>query len=325
MTIGTFHGDLSAEFPSQINIDVTEFCNLACVHCPYETVTRVKGVNRVNLDPALHRALIDEIADVGKAHCRFIRYTGEGEPLLHPELVAMLGSAVRRTGLPINLTTNGQLLTERRIGELLDAGVGYFDISIDAATAATYAGIRIKGDFDRVVGNVRGLIEANRRGGHRAKVLVSFVRQPANEGEVEAFRAFWTEAGADSVLIRDRHSCAGSIEAVARVMWSAAPVPRRPCLYPWERLVVGPSGRFGFCPADWMHEAEIGRLGEQTVREVWTGPAMTALRAAHLSGDYAAHPFCGKCPDWSVIRWPGAGRNYAALMRELSRPASEPR
>ncbi|MGQ9369478.1 radical SAM/SPASM domain-containing protein [Azospirillum sp. ST 5-10] len=318
MNPGTFYGSLSSAFPSQINIDVTEFCNLACIHCPYEAVTKTKGVNRRNLDPDLHRKLIDEIADAGAGVCRYIRYTGEGEPLLHPQLAEMIGYAVRTTGLPTNLTTNGMLLNRRRIDQLLDAGVAIFDISLDAASAEVYAGIRVNGDLSVARSNVEALIERNRTLGCPAKVVVSFVRQPANEHEAEAFRAMWTAAGADAVVVRSRHSCAGSIEAVAEELWAAAPARRLPCLYPWERLIVGPTGRFSFCPADWLHEAELGALESSTVVEVWQGPAMRRLREAHLSGNYSEHAFCGKCPDWSVINWPDSGPNYASLMSRLA-------
>lgn len=318
MSVGTFHGHLSAEFPSQINIDVTEFCNLACIHCPYEAVTKIKGAARRNLALDLHRKLVDEIAEFGLPHCRYIRYTGEGEPLLHPQLASLIGDASARTGLPINLTTNGLLLSERWVEALLEAGVTVFDISLDAASADTYAQIRVKGDYDVAVRNVQTLIARNTAYGKPAKVVVSFVRQSQNAHEEEAFRSFWTAEGVDSVVMRNQHSCAGSIAQVARTMWAAAPAPRIPCLYPWERLAVGPTGRFSYCPADWMHEAEIGTLAENTVREVWQGPVMAALRQAHLSGDFGSHSFCGKCPDWSVISWPGTGRSYADLMRDLS-------
>ena len=30
-----FHGRLKSEFPSQIVVDITEVCNLACPHCPH--------------------------------------------------------------------------------------------------------------------------------------------------------------------------------------------------------------------------------------------------------------------------------------------------
>ena len=132
MPIGQFSEHLSAEFPSQINVDVTQFCNLACIHCPYETVTKLKGKARLNLRLDLHVKLIDEIATTGRGHCLYIRYTGDGEPLLHPNLPDMLRHAVERTGLPVNLTTNGILLTEQRAEQLVDAGVSVIDISIDA-------------------------------------------------------------------------------------------------------------------------------------------------------------------------------------------------
>jgi len=312
-----FGGYLSAEFPSQINVDVSEFCNLLCIHCPYETVTKVKGSKRRNLDEALHTKLIDEIAEHGRPHCRFLRYTGDGEPLLHPRLSHMLAYAVERTGLPVNLTTNGLLLNEERSRALLEARISVFDISLDAHTPETYAKVRVGGDLIVAQANTRGLIKRIKDTGALAKVVVSFVCQPLNEAEVDSFKAFWTAEGADQVVIRRRHSCAASFQDIAQAMWQAAPA-RTPCLYPWERLVVKPDGRFSFCPADWMHEAEIGSLTESSVREVWQGPTMAALRAAHLANDYQGHGFCGKCPDWSVIRWPDEGRSYATMMHEFT-------
>lgn len=314
-----FGGELSAEFPSQLIIDVTEFCNLACVHCPYETVTKLKGAGRRHLDEALHRKLIDEVAEDGKGRCRYLRYTGDGEPLLHPKLASLLSYAKRRTGLPINLTTNGLLLTGERIRALLDAGVTVFDVSLDAFEPETYAQVRVKGDLAIARENTLNLIARAKEAG-TAKVMVSFVRQPINDAEVEPFRRYWSERGADHVVIRTCHSAAGSVPEATERMWREAPPLRYPCLYPWERLVVKPDGKFTFCPADWKHEAEIGSLRDASVREVWTGPEMAALRRAHLENEFSGHGFCGRCPDWSVIRWPGDGRNYAAVMREMSSP-----
>ncbi len=316
---------LSAAFPSQINVEVSEFCNLLCVHCPYESVIKTKGSKRRNLDEALHTKLIDEIAEHGKPHCRFLRYTGDGEPLLHPRLPQMLAYAVDRTELPVNLTTNGLLLTEDRAHALIQAGVSVFDISLDAHDPETYAKIRVGGELAVAHANTRRLIGLAKASGKSAKVVVSFVRQPLNETEVDAFKAFWTSEGADQVVIRNRHSCGGASDDVARAMWKTVPAARTPCLYPWERLVVKPDGVFSYCPVDWKHEAGVGTLTEQTVREVWQGPAMQALRAAHLNNDYRNHAFCGQCPDWSITRWPDEGRSYATMMHEFTTTPPERR
>lgn len=322
MTIGSFSGYLSAEFPSQINVDVTEFCNLACIHCPYETVTKLKGKARKNLRGDWHTKLIDEIASTGRGRCRFIRYTGDGEPLLHPELADFVGYAVAKTGLPVNVTTNGMLLTEERARRLLAAGVDVFDVSIDAHSQQVYEQVRVKGDLAITRECTHRLIRLAKEYGGRSRIMVSFVRQPLNEHEAMEFERYWRDAGADFVVLRNRHSCAGSSTDMLEELWATAPAERKPCLYPWERLVLKADGRFTFCPADWHHLAEIGSIDTSSVHDIWTGEAMQALRAAHLENDFREHSFCRNCPDWSVIRWPSEGRSYATVMHEFADPAA---
>jgi pyruvate-formate lyase-activating enzyme len=316
--VGTFEEHLSAAFPSQINVDVTEFCNLACVHCPYEDITKLKGRGRRNLPMDWHRRLIDEIVAHGREHCRFIRYTGDGEPLLHPNLAEMLAEAIGRTGVQVNLTTNGMLLTEDRARVLIDAGVSVFDVSIDAHSLDVYAQVRVGGDLTVTRENTLRLIRMARETNGRSRVMVSFVRQPLNLHEADAFEREWRAAGADFVVLRNQHSCAGSMPDVARDMWARAPAQRKPCLYPWERLTLKVNGQLTYCPVDWRHEGEIGHITETSIRTAWQGETMKALRAAHISGDFSAHGFCGRCPDWSVTRWPSEGRSYASVMHEFA-------
>jgi len=321
VTKGQFLPPLSSAFPSQINVDVTEYCNLACIHCPYITAMRPKGKDRHQLSVALHRKMVDEIAAFGLGHCRFIRYTGEGEPLMHPHLDEMLADAAVRTGLPINLTTNGMLLTEARSQALIDAGVTTFDVSIDALNSITYETIRVGGILSQVDENTRTLIRLCRPRG--VNVIISFVRQPGNEAEAEQFKRYWEDQGATAVVLRRLHSCAGYFPEVAGRMWREAPPLRTPCLYPWERLVLKPDGALAYCPAAWLHEANIADLARESIAEAWTGEKMAALRQAHLSDDYTHHAFCSQCPDWSVINWPGEGPTYGTVMAGLSQRSAK--
>ena len=324
MAIGEFGDYLSAAFPSQINIDCTMFCNLACIHCPYETVTKLKGKGRQNLSLELHTKLIDEIATAGQGHCRFLRYTGDGEPLLHPHLAEMIAYAFERTKLPINVTTNGMLLTEERTRALIAAGVSVFDVSIDAHSQDVYGRVRVKGTLSVTHECTHRLIRLAKEAGGRAKVMVSFVKQPENIHEAEAFEAYWKAAGADFVVLRNLHSCAGNFPAKAGELWANAPKVRKPCLYPWERMVLKADGELTFCPADWKHIANIGNYNDVSISDLWQGEAMQALRQAHLSGDFSRHSFCGACPDWSVIKWPNEGRSYATVMHEFHKDKVPP-
>lgn len=312
-----FKDGLTAAFPSQLNMDVSEFCNLACVHCPYETVTKLKGRNRKNLDPDLHAKVVSEIVNEGMPHCRFVRYTGDGEPLLHPHLASMIDDLKTRTGIQTNLTTNGLLLTQKRVSDFLTAGVDVFDISIDAFKEETYRQVRVNGELADLKKGVRLLLEENAKRANPAKIVVSFVSQPLNEGEETDFQSFWEDEGVDFVVMRDKHSCAGQMKQTAKEMWAEAPSVRTPCRYPWERLVIKPDGKVVFCPADWYHKAEIGHVKDSTIIEIWHGERMNALREAHVSNQFCNHAFCGSCPDWQAIPWPGQNKDYAAMMKRF--------
>lgn len=305
-----FQKHLSVEFPSQIVVDTTERCNLACIHCPHADFTAKGLLGNVFLDVALHNKMVDEVAADGRGICRYLRYTGQGETMMHPHMFEMLGYAVDRAGTAINVTTNGTLLGETQARRLLDTGVHVVDISIDAFTDATYALVRRKGKLEKTRSNVLRLIDFKLRGGYGTMVVVSFVEQSQNADEVEQFEAFWKNAGVNYVVIRRQHSAGGVKPGLV-----STPSMRYPCLYPWERLTLGPDGMLHYCPQDWVHGSEIANYQETTIKETWQGEAMRNLREAHLRNDFSCHKFCGQCPDWSTTRWPEQGRSYTDLMK----------
>lgn len=308
-----FQAHLSPEFPSQIVVDVTEYCNLACGHCPHEDFQNSPAFTGRHLDTELHKKLIDEVASDGRGICKYLRYTAQGEPLIHPKIIEMLQYAGKNSGVPLNMTTNGMLLSEAKARLLLDVGVDVFDISIDAYTPEVYAKIRKKGDLGVTRPNVLKLIELARTGGYKTRIVVSFVEQPLNRHETGLFDAFWKEAGADYVVIRRLHSAAGSKAGLVEVR-----AERYPCLYPWERLTLAPDGCVHFCPQDWRHGSVIKPFRDETIKSIWQGRFMADLREAHLTGDFSGHGLCGQCPDWSTTRWPKEERSYYNLMQELA-------
>jgi len=313
----TFRDRLSAEFPSQVIIDVTEVCNLACVHCPHPTFKQSEHYAARYLAPPLAYKAVEEVREHGAGHTQYIRFTSEGEPLIHPECYDMMQYAVDRSGVFVTLTTNGTIMNEKRIARLLQSGLHMVDVSLDAFRDDTYAKIRVNGHLPAVRANVLKLIELAR--GTPTRVVVSFVRQDGNWNEAGDFYEFWTEAGAHAVVIRNLHSAAGAVIPVAQVMRAAQShgPKRRPCVYPWERIVLTPGGNLAFCPADWTRGSTMIDYRATTIKETWKGDFYAKLREAHLSNDFSCHKFCGQCPDWAVTQWPGEGRAYADLVAEM--------
>ena len=314
-----FSDRLKAEFPSQIVVDITEVCNLACIHCPHPEFKKSAHYQARYLAPELNAKMVDEVRDKGCGFTQYIRYTSEGEPLIHPRGYEMIEYAARNSGVFVTLTTNGTIMNEKRTRKLLDSGVHMIDISIDALEPETYAKVRVNGDLEVTRGNVLNLIRWIKQAGLSTKVVVSFVEQPENTSEAGAFKKFWTEQGADDVVIRRLHSSAGSTVSIAKLLRKGGEsVMRYPCLYPWERITLNPRGELSFCPQDWVHGSFVANYRTTTIAETWQGDFYRKLRAAHLDNKFADHPFCGQCPDWRATRWPGTGRSYADMIEEFS-------
>jgi molybdenum cofactor biosynthesis enzyme MoaA len=313
-----FRDHLTEAFPSQLLVDVTESCNLECIHCPHPEFKKSHHYAGRKVLPELNEKLVDEVGRHGKGLTQYIRYASNGEPMIHPAIFQMLTYAVDNSDVVVTLTTNGTLMNQKRIDQLLDTGLHHVDISIDAHFPETYAQIRKRGDLNRTRGNVLNLINEAAKRNHHLKVVVSYVEQDLNRGETDLFESFWKQNGASFVVVRRQHSCSGANEEQAEIQRAENQnIKRRPCLYPWERVVLNASGNLAFCPSDWSHGSVIGPYEDLTIKDVWQGEFYKKLRQAHLTNNYSCHGFCGQCPDWLNTRWPHEGRSYASMMQEM--------
>jgi MoaA/NifB/PqqE/SkfB family radical SAM enzyme len=115
-------GLLSTRHPLLAHVIPTRRCNLACTYCnEFDDFSEP-----VPAEEMFRR--LDRLASFGTS---IITISG-GEPLLHPELDAII-ARIRRNGMMAGLITNGYLLVAERIERLNRAGLEYLQISIDNA------------------------------------------------------------------------------------------------------------------------------------------------------------------------------------------------
>lgn len=166
--------------PRELQVEVTAACNLRCHMC---LVRYRPPVDRVTGSMSLEtfRRILDGLPGLER-----VTLQGLGEPLMAPDLMAMIAEATSR-GAVVGFNTNATLLTRARAEELVDAGLGWLHISVDGATAETYEAIRDRGRFDRVAANVAGLVDVMReKGAVRPLLRVVFVAQRSNYRELPA-------------------------------------------------------------------------------------------------------------------------------------------
>jgi radical SAM protein with 4Fe4S-binding SPASM domain len=108
--------------PITCYFEITDACNLRCVHCEADAGARSEG----ELDTEEAAALIDALARAGT---RGVMLTG-GEPLVRadwPELASRIASR----GMAPTIITNGVLVDRDAIEQMLDQGVVGLSVSLD--------------------------------------------------------------------------------------------------------------------------------------------------------------------------------------------------
>jgi MoaA/NifB/PqqE/SkfB family radical SAM enzyme len=122
-----------------------------------------------------------------------------GEPFMMKNLDELLDIFGDRSKL-LELTTNGQILTDRNIEKLLGRHV-YLYISLDAATPETYAKLR-NDRFETILDNLRRLVAA--KGGRTGfpRIFLVFMPMRVNQHELEDFVRLCADLGVDRMMLR---------------------------------------------------------------------------------------------------------------------------
>jgi len=109
------------------------------------------------------------------------------EPLLHPQLAALVG-IVKRYGLFCSLSSNLNVL--RHADDVLAAGVDWFRISVSGFHQDVYQRTHRGGDIEMVKANMRELAAAKRRTGSSVDIEVFFHRYLGNFGDELEMRRY---------------------------------------------------------------------------------------------------------------------------------------
>jgi radical SAM protein with 4Fe4S-binding SPASM domain len=155
-------GDASPPLPEELQLEVTGACNLRCRMCLVSYQPTI-GRRRGSVTAESLRLLLDDLPSV-----RRLSLQGLGEPLLAPELAEMIAEAKRRE-IEVGFNTNGMLLDEARADRLVELGVDWVHVSLDAAHAEVFEQIRQRAKFERVVNGIRAIVAARARCGQGAR------------------------------------------------------------------------------------------------------------------------------------------------------------
>jgi MoaA/NifB/PqqE/SkfB family radical SAM enzyme len=219
-----------------------------------------------------------------------------GEPLLNrelPHLIAWLHSRRICTSFPTNLSVP---LSEERAEALVASGLDLMLVSLDGATAQTYAKYRTGGNFELVLENVVKLAKAKRRLGKRRPVLVwKMVIFPHNAHEVDEARATFRSLGFDAFeTVLDFDSAES--KAIDRTHKRRLVDRRRACYWAWNNSVLRWDGEVQPCCVP-NSGIRLGNARDDGLLSVWRSESYVNLRKGFSKRGYgdAMHAGCRRC------------------------------
>ncbi len=142
--------------PICLYLEVTNRCNLLCETCPrtFETLEPP-----ADMSWELFTRIVDQVPDIAR-----VVLHGVGEPMLVKALPAMI-RYLKARGTYVLFNTNGTLMQPRRFQELIDSGLDELRVSLDAADRDSYAKIRGKDFFNRIVRDVGKFVAYQKQAG----------------------------------------------------------------------------------------------------------------------------------------------------------------
>ncbi|HTU02274.1 MAG TPA: radical SAM protein [Candidatus Sulfotelmatobacter sp.] len=180
---------------ARVYIEPTTECNLRCRTCIrnvwQEPLGRMAGDT--------FRRILNGLEALPEPPTIF--FGGFGEPLVHPEILEMVGQA-RHLGGPVEMITNGILLDEKRAEALIEVGLERLWVSIDGASPECYADVRQADSLSQVIANLERLQHLRVRTHSTTPAIgISFVAMKRNLDELAEVLKLEYHVGADKFLI----------------------------------------------------------------------------------------------------------------------------
>jgi len=202
-----------------------------------------------------------------------------GEPLLHKDIFKMIEYAKNKGVNYVVMNTNGTLLTDKMIDQIVDSKLDIIRFSIDGS-AETFK--RVRGvELKKIEQNINKLKNVKETRRPELKMGVVFTIEEDTEGDVEDYITHWEQI-VDHVRLQPKLITSPRTE-----------VCPEPFGKDYGKLVVLWDGRVIPCCVDYNANLMIGSVQNETVPNLWENEKMDLLREQHLKGEFP--DTCANC------------------------------
>jgi radical SAM protein with 4Fe4S-binding SPASM domain len=298
--------DRSWGWPTHLQLEPTNLCNLRCALCP---VTEGMGRPSGTMDFAQFERLMDEIGD----YLFLILLWDWGEPLVHPEFDRIIAHA-KRKGIKVVCSTNGHALADPGKAErLILSGLDTIIFAVDGTSQETYQRYRGGGSLETALRGIRTVVERRNALGSRTPFInFRFIVMEHNECELAGLPEFARSLGVDVLTLKTLNpsfALLNPADADSPFIPADSKYQRfrytddgrtrlrrrgNPCKSLWNAPAIHWNGTVCLCSFDSKEKWPLGDFRTASFREIWRGTEYAKARR-QFRGDWEALASCKDC------------------------------
>ena len=280
-----------AKIPPLLSVDITDACNLKCNYCNNPFFPHP----RTMMSKEVFEALIEHLK---RQNVSRIRISG-GEPTLHPQFDTMLKEMSHYCKY-LSIITNGQWKNKEITEKLLDCGLSFIELSMDAGGKEIYEKNRPGADYDLFLQNLKDLYELRNRKKTDLIIRIRLMLRPSTLSLEKEDSHYWKQFS-DCVLPQHilQHPETPPQEDVFMqdsILQNQLPV----CTVTYRDLQIRPDGKVPLCPVkgcaiNLEDRIFIGDIQKDDILDLWNAPMLKQMRNAHRKRQGEILNLCRNC------------------------------
>lgn len=318
--------------PYEWEIDTTNICQLKCplCHTGLGTIHRDKGT--------MHFDLFTKTIDQIKDYCVWLTLYSWGEPFLNRRIHEFVAYAHHKKIATIISTNLNKPLTPEMAENTIRSGLDVMIISMDGITQEVYQIYRVGGQLDRILDNIKLLVQKKRELGYTTPHLEwQFIVMQQNEHQIDDARQLAGQLGVDSLVFKKVDFPHGMNDPKEAERWLPRDHPEyhredpfnkpfredgQRCWRLWRSAVVNWDG--GFAPCCYLTDKveDFGDASVNTVEEIWNNPKYATARGLFKEG-YIPEQWVG-CVSCSVYTGSWVARKRGPIVLQPEPPYVSP-
>ncbi|OGF47558.1 MAG: radical SAM protein [Candidatus Firestonebacteria bacterium RIFOXYA2_FULL_40_8] len=292
---------LPLKTPFVIQVFPVYACNFKCNYCVFSVNPEKRGFisDKVIMDLMLYKKCVDDMSKFPEK-IKVLRFVGIGEPLLHKDIVEMIGYTVKKNvALKVELLTNASLLTSEMSDALIERGLSRLVVSLQGTSKEIYEEVcGIKIDFNKFIDNLKYFYENKQSTEMYLKIVDTALK--GEDDKKKYFKLFGDIC--DTIAVEHTVPIHSGIDYKdiltddrEKMTQFGLPVEELDiCSQPFFTMQINPDGKVVPCYS-FEYPGIMGDCNNEALNDIWNGKIFTEFRMKMLSGIKNTGEVCKNC------------------------------